>query len=108
LRVSALAISLADDEVAVVINDIAWTIASAAATYFCFRTYRQAERHRRRAWLLITLACGSWLLGQLHWNYVHLILEVGQPFPSLNQTFYTGFPIGIIAGVFSLPEARNR
>jgi signal transduction histidine kinase len=39
---------------------------------------------------------------------VHLILKVEQPFPSLSQIFYTGFAIFMIAGVFQLPEARNR
>ncbi len=57
---------------------------------------------------MIALACGSWLIGQLHWNYVHLILKVEQPFPSLNQIFYTGFALFVVAGVMMLPEARNR
>ncbi len=104
----AVAIYLASNEVQVWINDLAWTVAAAAAAYCCFRTARQVEPERRRAWLWITAACGSWLLGQLHWNYVHLILKVTQPFPSLNQIFYTGFALFIVVGVMQLPEARNR
>jgi len=96
------------NEMAVWINDLAWTLASAAAACFCFRAARQVEQSRRRAWLLISIACASWFIGQLHWNYVQLVLKVAQPFPSLNQVFYTGFAIFMIAGVFQLPEARNR
>lgn len=108
LLVYAVAIYVANPHVALWINDLAWTLAAAAAAWCCFRTARQVEAARRRAWLTIALACTSWLLGQLHWNYVHLILKVAQPFPGLNQIFYTGFALGIVAGVMLLPEARNR
>jgi signal transduction histidine kinase len=104
----AVAIYLTSNESQVWINDLAWTLAAAAAASCCFRTARQVEPERRRAWLWITAACGSWLLGQLHWNYVHLILKVAQPFPSLNQIFYSGFAFFIVIGVTQLPEARNR
>jgi signal transduction histidine kinase len=108
LVVYAIAIYVANNDDQVWINDLAWTVAAAAAAYCCFRTARQVEPERRRAWLWITAACASWLLGQLHWNYVHLILKVQQPFPSLNQIFYTGFAFFIMVGVMQLPEARNR
>lgn len=108
LLVYGVAIHLSSHETAVWINDLAWTVAAAAAAYFCFRAARQVEQSRRRAWLLFAIACTSWLLGQLHWNYMQLILNVQQPFPSLNQIFYTAFAIFLIAGVFQLPEARHR
>jgi len=104
----AVAIYLASKELQIWINDLAWTLAAATAACCCFRTARQVEPERRRAWLWITAACASWLLGQLHWNYVHLILKVQQPFPSLNQIFYTGFALFIMIGVMQLPEARQR
>ena len=93
---------------AVWINDVAWTLASAAAAWVCFRTSRQVEPGRRRAWLTISFACVSWLLGQLHWNYAQLIQKIAQPFPSLSQFFYTGFAVLVVAGVLLLPEARQR
>ncbi|MDY6945426.1 MAG: ATP-binding protein [Pseudomonadota bacterium] len=108
LLVYGVAIYLANNGVQVWINDIAWTVAAAAAAYCCFRAARQVEPDRRRAWRTIALACFSWLLGQLHWNYVHLIQKVVQPFPSLNQIFYTGFAVFVVAGVMLLPEARHR
>lgn len=108
LIVYTIAIYVANNDDQVWINDLAWTIAAAAAACCCFRTARQVEPEQRRAWLWITAACVSWLLGQLHWNYVQLILKVQQPFPSLNQIFYTGFALLIMVGVMQLPEARNR
>lgn len=108
LLVYGLAIYFANNETALWINDLAWTAAAAAATWVCLRTARQIEPSRRRAWLTIAAACASWLLGQLHWNYVHLIQKVAQPFPSLNQVFYSGFAVLIVTGVMLLPEARQR
>lgn len=108
LIVYGIAIYVANNDTQLWINDIAWTVAAAAAAYICFRTARQVELERRRAWQMIAGACASWLLGQLHWNYVHLILRVAQPFPSLSQIFYTGFAICIVIGVMLLPEARHR
>lgn len=108
LIVYGIAIYTASKAVQMWINDIAWTVAAAAAAWFCFRTSQQVEPERRRAWRTIAIACASWLLGQLHWNYVHLVLQVAQPFPSLSQVFYTGFAVFIVAGVLLLPEARNR
>lgn len=108
LLVYGIAIFFANNQTALWINDLAWTVAAAAAAWVCFRTARQLEPARRRAWLTIAAGCASWLLGQLHWNYVHLILKVEQPFPSLNQIFYTGFAILIVTGVMWLPEARQR
>lgn len=108
MMVYGVAIYFATGEGALWINDIAWTLASAAAAIVCFRTSRQVERVRQRAWRMISIACASWLLGQLHWNYAQLVLKVAQPFPSINQFFYTGFAICIVAGVLMLPEARQR
>ncbi|HEY0684354.1 MAG TPA: ATP-binding protein [Steroidobacter sp.] len=108
LAIYGVAIYIANNAVQVWINDLAWTVAAAAATYFCFCTSRQVEQERRRAWSTIALACGSWLIGQLHWNYVQLVLKVAQPFPSVNQIFYTGFALLVVAGVMMLPEARHR
>lgn len=108
LLVYGIAIYVANNEAALWINDLAWTLAAAAAAFFCFRTARQIEPSRRRAWLTMAAACASWLLGQLHWNYVQLIQKVEQPFPGINQIFYTGFAILIVTGVVQLPEARHR
>jgi signal transduction histidine kinase len=106
--VYGVAIYFATGEVALWINDGAWTLAAAAAAAVCYRASRQVEPSRRRAWLLISAACASWLLGQLHWNYAQLVLKIAQPFPSINQFFYTGFALLIVAGVMLLPEARQR
>jgi signal transduction histidine kinase len=103
-----VAIVLASDRVAIWINDIAWTAASALAAWACLRTSRTVERPRRRAWLLLGLGCVSWLIGQLHWNYSQLVLGVGIPFPSIGQLFFSAFAVFAIAGVLQMPESRER
>jgi signal transduction histidine kinase len=108
LALYGIAIYAASNALQLWINDIAWTLASAAAAFCCFRAARRMEPERRRAWRMIAWGCTSWLLGQLHWNYVHLILAVAQPFPSLNQIFYSAFAVLLVTGVMLLPEARNR
>ena len=104
----AVTIYFVTNDAALWINDLAWTVASAAAALFCFRASRRVEPSRQRAWRVFGIACTSWLLGQLHWNYVQLVLKIIQPFPSLNQVFYTGFAVFMVAGVMLLPEARQR
>jgi signal transduction histidine kinase len=90
------------------INDIGWTLAAAAAALCCFQTARRVETQRRKAWLLFGIGCTSWLIGQLHWNYAQLIQNVAVPFPSIGQLFYTSFAVFVTAGVWLLPEARQR
>jgi signal transduction histidine kinase len=102
------AILLANNNAAIWINDIAWTLASAAAAWACLRTSRLVEPARRRAWLLLGLGCGSWLIGQLHWNYSQLVLGVGIPFPSVGQLFFSAFAVFVIAAVLLMPESRER
>jgi signal transduction histidine kinase len=102
------AILLAYDRVAVWINDIAWTVASAFAAWACLRTSRRVERPRRRAWMLLGLGCVSWLIGQLHWNYSELVLHVDVTFPSISQFFYSAFAPFAIAGVLQMPESREQ
>jgi signal transduction histidine kinase len=102
------AILLASDRAAIWINDISWTVTSAAAAWACLRTARTVERARRRAWMLLGLGCCSWLVGQLHWNYSQLILGVGIPFPSIGQVFFSAFALFAIAAVLQMPESRER
>ena len=103
-----VAILATDDRSAIWINDIGWTLTSAVAVATCFQTARAAQGARRRAWVLLTLGCGSWLLGQLHWNYSQLVLGVGLPFPSVGQLFFSAFAVFAIAAALQLPASRNR
>jgi signal transduction histidine kinase len=89
------------------VNDIAWTVASAAAAVVCWWTARRVESNRRRAWLAMAIGCTSWFIGQIHWNYSQLVLGIELPYPSVGQIFYSAFPVFSIAAVLQLPESRD-
>lgn len=109
LAVYCIAILAVSDAAAVWVNDLAWTLASAGAAFSCYQTMRTAYGARRRAWLLLTLGCSSWLIGQLHWNYTQLVLKVALPFPSISQLFFTSFAVFAIAAVLTtLPASHKR
>lgn len=109
LAVYSAAVVVANERALIWINDIAWTVAPAVAALVCFHTARAAEgARRRRAWRLLGLGCTSWLIGQLHWNYGQLVLNVSVPFPSIGQVFYTGFAVFATAAVLHLPASHNR
>ena len=86
------------------INDIVWTLSSASAALVCFRVARSLRGELRTAWLLIGTGCALWFIGQLHWDYSRLVLGMRLPFPSINQLFYSAFPLCVIAGVLRLRE----
>ncbi len=97
LTLYCAALLLVNKRQAVWVNDLAWTLASAIAAATCFHTARFVAGPRRRAWLLLALGCTSWFIGQLHWNYSQLVLEVSLPFPSIGQLFYSAFAVFAIA-----------
>jgi signal transduction histidine kinase len=102
-----LAIAFAPPSAVTWINDLAWTCAS----FFCFlvvaRTARRVEPSGRKGWWLIALGCGSWCIGQLHWNYNQLVLGIAIPYPNIGQIFFSSFALFVIAGILQLPEARQ-
>ncbi|RPH55066.1 MAG: hypothetical protein EHM84_00265 [Lysobacterales bacterium] len=108
LTLYCAALLLVNKRQAVWVNDLAWTLASAIAAATCFHTARFVAGPRRRAWLLLALGCTSWFIGQLHWNYSQLVLNVSLPFPSIAQFFYSAFAVFAIACVWQLPTSPNR
>jgi hypothetical protein len=109
LVVYCIAIAVASEPVAIWINDIAWTAASAAAAIACFRATRLMTGARRRAWMLLGIGCSSWFIGQLHWNYSQLVLGELVPFPSIGQIFYSAFAVFSVASVVTtLPDSHRR
>src|SRR5688500_10826194 len=107
LIVYVVAIAFASPPAAVWINDLAWTCASLLGFLISMRTARRLGASDRKAWWRIALACGSWLLGQLHWNYIQLVLGIVMPYPNLGQIFYSSFAVFVIFGILHLPEARQ-
>lgn len=107
LLVYVALIAVSSAHTAVIVNDIVWSLAAGAAALVCFRTARRLQQPDRRAWSLIAIGCTSWFVGQLHWNYVQLVLGVGMPYPNLGQILYSAFAACVIAGVLHLSETRT-
>src|ERR1044071_9234670 len=60
----------------------------------------------RRAWFLLGMSFLMFLIGNLVWAYLELVLKV-EPFPSVADVFYVAFyPIGLW-GLLSLPSAPH-
>jgi diguanylate cyclase (GGDEF)-like protein/PAS domain S-box-containing protein len=81
-------------------SNLFWTIAALAAGLRCFATSREATGTLRRAWLLFALACFSWFVGMLIWDYQELVLHRFTPFPAWSDAFYFLFAVFMALGVF--------
>jgi signal transduction histidine kinase len=103
-----IAILLTSDSIAPWINNIAWTVTSGAAMVTCFYASRRVDAERRSAWFWIGIACTSWFLGQIHWDYSQLVLGVDLPVESIGQLLFSLFAVFVIIGMFRFPEARER
>jgi len=93
---------VAGPRAAMVINDIAWTLAAALATISCLRAARSQPGRDRAAWLLFAAACGAWTVGQIAWSVYQLLLRVHVPLPSYADIGYLAFGPLMIAGLFAL------
>jgi PAS domain S-box-containing protein len=61
----------------------------------------------RRAWLILGISFFMFLIGNLIWAYLELVLRV-EPFPSLADVFYLAFyPLGLW-GLLSLPSSATQ
>ena len=89
------------------INDIAWTVTSAAASIICLLTGRALKGSEGRPWWLLGIGCASWFLGQLCWNYNDLALGVTMPYLSIGQALYAVLPLLIISALTQLPEVKQ-
>ena len=96
-----------DAEAARWINDIAWTVTSAAASAICLLTARSLRAPDARPWWLLGIGCASWFLGQLCWNYNDLALGITMPYLSIGQALYAVLPLLILAALTQLPEAKQ-
>jgi signal transduction histidine kinase len=102
-----VAIAFAAESAAVWINDVAWTLASLFGCLAAVRTAKRLDVEAAKAWWWIAAGCGSWFLGQLHWNYNQLVLGIVMPYPNLGQVFYSSFALFMIVGILKFPEARR-
>ena len=61
---------------------------AAAASAFAVRRHGGPQR---RAWILVTLACGAWTVGQLIWCYFDIVLDGDIPQVSVADAFFLSF-----------------
>lgn len=81
-------------------SDLFWTVAALATALRCLATARTATGTLRRAWQLFALACFSWFLGMLIWDYQELVLHQFTPFPAWSDAFYFLFAVFMALGIF--------
>ena len=89
----ATRISGDDSAVSAAVNNVGQL---AAAVLASLAAAVSAARHigpQRRAWVLVTVACGSWTLGQLIWCYVEIILGGEMPQVSVADLFFLAFTV---------------
>lgn len=73
--------------------------AAALATLASASAFRRHRGRERRGWLMVTLGCASWTIGQLYWCYVELIRGEEVPEVSLADPFYLAFIVFMVFAV---------
>ena len=79
-------------------------VASAAAAW----RSRHAAPGAARSWLLLSLASGSWAVGEAVWSYLELLSGDATPFPSLADLGFLMFPVLAGCGLLLWPTAAVR
>jgi len=102
LIVYCIAIFLSSSVVTLWVDDVAWTVASAAATLVCFRSAARLDDHLRSAWRIMGFGCLCWFIGQLLWDYARLVDGTELPTAGIHQLFYSSFSVFLIAGIVRL------
>jgi hypothetical protein len=95
------------EHTAIVVNDVAWTIASILAAVSSFRAARSSTGAERSAWLVFTAACGAWAAGQIVWDVYELYLGISVPFPSYADIGYLIYGPLMVAGLFLLRATQQ-
>ena len=86
-------------------SDVFWTVASLAAALKCFAASRAAAAPLRRSWQLFALACFSWFVGMLIWDYQELVLH---RFTRLSQPSSSSQPATVSGARPSARKSWNR
>ncbi len=82
----------ADSDVAVWLSNLGQLTSALLATVGAAIAFgRQRGRQHRRAWLLVTIACGFWAIGQAYWSWNELILGAQVPEVSPADLFFLSF-----------------
>jgi len=87
--------------------DSGWTLAAVLAVAAGLRTAFRVQAHDRVVWLLFAAACGSWLLGQLAYDYDELLAPAFPASPNLSDGGFLGFALPFVLGFVLLGRDRR-
>ncbi len=89
--------------------DLAWTIAALATAIKCFKVALALTIPERLAWYFISLACFSWFLGMIAWDYFELVAGQVTPFPAISDFGFMAFaPFFMVAFVIFRTRTPSR
>ena len=102
-----LALLLSGPTMAELLNNVAWTLAPLGAGAACRSTARIVELlpSQRRAWNTMAIACASWLLGQLIWDYSALAGPVDSELPNPSKLFYFAYAVLMVRALGGLSDS---
>jgi PAS domain S-box-containing protein len=91
-----------------IVGDVVFVLPVAVAAVLTAIAAVLLGGERRRFWVLLALANGCWLLGELTWSVLELGFGREVPFPSIADVFYLGmYPFAIAAVVYGLRGWRR-
>lgn len=105
----AAALIVADQGSRYAIHNIAWLCAPLAAAASAWLTSRHEglTAKQRRAWRGITLACTSWMLGQLIWTYYAFFVEGPTGYPISSRLLYLGYAVCLVPSLSGLSDGPS-
>jgi len=87
----ATLIAGSESDAAATVNNLGQLAAATGATVAAAFAVTRHSGADRRAWLLVSIACGSWAAGQLIWCYVELVRREVVPQVSIADLFFLSF-----------------
>ncbi|HEY5879594.1 MAG TPA: EAL domain-containing protein [Nakamurella sp.] len=89
------------------VNNLAQLAAAGLASVAAAVRARRRSQGDRRRWILVTLACASWTIGQIYWCHVEFILGQDVPEVSTADFFFLTFTVLMVVAVAPTEGVRN-
>jgi PAS domain S-box-containing protein len=86
---------------AVMLTDLAWSVAGLLAFQQSLTTARRLQGRDRSVWLVMALACLCWLGGRLYADYWQLMRRETLSFPGLADAAALAFPLLVIGSTLA-------
>jgi signal transduction histidine kinase len=102
-----IALAVGGPHQAETIHNVGWTLAPVLASVACWSTARSAALSpaQRRAWKTMALACASWLIGQLIWDYYAFAPQAEPAFPGPSKVFYLVYAALMVRALGGLSDS---